>query len=130
MTDLSDTVAPKSDQMDAEDLHAGPLTFTVKEVRRASSAEQPIDVHLNEFERPWRPAKTVRRILIAAWGSDGAKYVGRRLTLFCDPTVKFGGIAVGGIRVSHMSDLPDGKPLKVVLMETKGKRAQHTGAEQ
>lgn len=122
--DLSEHIAPKSDQMDAEDLLTGPRTFTVTRVT-GGSAEQPVNIFLAEFERPFRPSKTVRRLLVAAWGGKGDDYTGRRMTLYRDPDVKFGGIAVGGIRLSHLSDLPDGKPLTVVLMASKGKRAQH-----
>ena len=78
-----------------------------------------MNVYLAEFPRPWRPGKSMRRVLVAAWGVDGSQYVGRRLTLFCDPTVMFGGIAVGGVRISHMSDI--GGVLKVALLIKRGK---------
>ena len=39
------------------------------------------------------------------WGKDGASYVGRSLTIYRDPTVLWGGVAVGGVRISHMSDI-------------------------
>lgn len=122
--DLTDTIAPTSDQMDAEDLLSGPRTFTITKVT-GGSTEQPVNIHLAEFDRPFRPSKTVRRLLVAAWGGKGDTYVGRRLVLYRDPDVKFGGIAVGGIRVSHMSDLPDNEPLSLVLMTSKGKRATY-----
>ena len=44
------------------------------------------------------------------------------MTLYCDPTVRFGGIEVGGIRVSHLSHID--KPLNLALTVTRGKRAQ------
>jgi hypothetical protein len=122
-TDLSDTIAPRSDQMNAEDLLTGPRTFTVKEVRVADTGDQPVSIILVEFPagRPFKPSKTVRRILVAAWGTEGKVYVGRRFTLFRDPEVRFGGEEVGGIRVSHMSHLR--KPLKIALTVTRGRRA-------
>ncbi len=122
---MTDSIAPRSDQMNAEDLLSGPRTFTIREVSKGASAEQPIDVHLVEFPegRPFKPSKTVRRIMVAAWGPDASKYAGRRMTLYRDPAVKFGGMDVGGIRVSHMSHL--GKPLSIALAVTKGKRAMY-----
>jgi hypothetical protein len=45
------------------------------------------------------------------------------MTLYRDPTVRFGGMDVGGIRVSHLSDIA--KPLTVVLAVSKGKRAPY-----
>lgn len=118
--DISDTLAPKTDQLDAVDLLGGPRTFTVVSVRK-TEGEQPIHITLAEFPRVWRPGKSMRRVLAAAWGSDASKWGGRRVTLFCDPTVRYGGSEVGGTRISHMSDLPDGKPLAVPLLISQGR---------
>jgi len=122
--DITDTLAPKSDQLDAVDLsHSGPRTFTITDVSKGAP-DQPVNVHLAEFPRVWRPGKSMRRVLASCWGTDASAYVGRRVTLFCDPTVKFGGEAVGGIRVSHMSHID--KPTKVPLIVTRGKSAMYT----
>jgi len=122
--DLTDTIVPKSDQLNADDLLSGPRTFTVTEVRLTGAEDQPVAVHLAEFPgRPFKPSKTVRRILVLAWGKDGDAYAGRRMTLYREEAVKFGGQAVGGIRVSHLSHI--NKPLKFALTETRGKKATH-----
>lgn len=121
---IADTLSPKSDQMDYEDFLSGPKTFTVTEVRKGPSAEQPVEILVKEFDRPWRPAKTVRRILVACWGPDASAYVGRTMTLYGDPTVRFGGAAVGGIRLSHVSHID--APVTVTAMITRGKRAPFT----
>ena len=119
--DLSETIIPKSDQLNADDLMAGPRVVTITGVEKGSD-EQPVFIHLAEFPgRTFRPSKTVRRVLVAAWGPQSSAYVGRRATLYRDPDVRFGGEAVGGIRVSALSDIP--KPLKVALTTTRGKRA-------
>jgi hypothetical protein len=121
--DLTESIVPKSDQLNAEDLLTGPRTFTITEVRKGS-LEQPVDIHLAEFPgRPFRPSKTVRRILVAAWGPDAATYAGRRMTLYRDPAVRFGGQDVGGIRVSHLSHIA--KPMTLALTVSKGKRAPY-----
>lgn len=122
--DISATTAPKSDQQNYDDYIAGPKTVTVTEVR-AGTAEQPVEIHLHEFPgRPFKPSKTARRVLVAAWGPDASLYAGRRMTLYGDPTVKFGGATVGGIRISHLSHLD--KPLTLSLTTTRGKRAPVT----
>lgn len=122
--DISDSIVPRSDQTNAEDFLTGPRTVTIVEVKKGS-AEQPVDIFLAEFPgRPFRPSKTVRRLLVAGWGPEASAYVGRRLTLYRDPTVKFGGADVGGIRVSHMSHID--KPLSVALTVTRGKRQPYT----
>ena len=118
------TAEPRSDQWNADDFVGGPRTFTVAGVK-VGAAEQKYDVELVEGEgRVWRPPLTVLRLLIAAWGDDATVWVGRRVTLYRDPAIKFGRDAVGGIRVSHLSHID--KPLTVALTETRGKRAAHT----
>jgi hypothetical protein len=122
--DLTQSIEPKSDQMNAEDLLSGPRTFTITEVSQGSS-EQPVNVYLAEFphDRPFKPSKTVRRLMVTAWGPDAATYTGKRITLYRDPAVKFGGMDVGGIRISHMTGID--KPLRVALSVTRGKRAMY-----
>jgi hypothetical protein len=121
--DMTASIAPNSDQLDAEDLLSGPRDVTIVEVRQGPSGEQPVNIFLEEFDRPWRPAKTVRRILVAAWGPDAAAYVGHRLRIYRDPEVRFGGMAVGGIRVSHLSHIE--KRMQLALTSTRGKRGMH-----
>ena len=121
--DLTESIAPRSDQLNAEDLLAGPRIVTVEKVTKGSS-EQPVNIHLVEFPgRPFRPSKTVRRILVAAWGAEASAYAGRRMSLYRDPAVRFGGQDVGGIRVSHMSHIS--KRLTLALTVTRGKRAPY-----
>ena len=122
--DLSESIASKSDQMDYQDFLGGDKLVTVTEVRKGPSAEQPVEVVVAEFDRPWRPAKSVRRVLVAAWGPDSTKYIGKQVLLFGDETVRWAGKPVGGIRIKAMSGLD--KPLTVMLTETRGKRAPFT----
>lgn len=119
--DLSDTIVPKSDQMNADDLLTGPRTFTITEVRKPGG-DQPVSIYLAEFPagRPFKPSKSMRRVMVAAWGEQAAVYVGRRLTLYRDPHIMFGGQEVGGIRISHMSHIP--QRLKIALSVAATKR--------
>ena len=119
MLDLSDTIAPRSDQLNADDLLAGPVDVTVVEVRRGTP-DQPVDVFVRELGRPWKPCKTVRRILVALWGPDGETWVGRRARLYNDPRVEWGGKRVGGIRVSHLSHIDN--PRTVLVAVKRGRR--------
>lgn len=120
MTDLATTIAPKSDQLNADDLIAGPMTITVTGVSAASS-EQPIAINFEgDNGKPYKPCKSMRRVLVQLWGRDGSKYAGRSMTLYRDPEVKFGGEKVGGIRISHMSHIEGRKTL--ALTATRGSR--------
>lgn len=123
---MMQALQPKSDQMNAEDLLAGPRTFTITDVKVApEGTEQPIRVYLAEFpaDRPWKPSKTMGRVLVAAWGDEESAYIGRRVTLFRDPDVTFGKDKVGGIRISHLSHIE--KQIRVNLTASKGRRAMN-----
>lgn len=118
--DISKSVEPRSDQQNFDDYISGPKVVTISEVKKGST-EQPVEVHLVEFPgRPYKPSKSMRRVLVAGWGSDASTWAGRSLRLFGDPTVKFGGQEVGGIKISHMSHLPG--QVRVNLTVTRGKR--------
>ena len=121
--DMSAFIAAKSDQLNADDLMDSPKTITITKVTaQADSADQPVSVHYAGGEgRPFKPCKTCRRIMVAVWGKDASKYVGRSMTLYRDPDVQFGGMKVGGIRISHMSHIEADKT--VALLVTRGRKA-------
>ena len=121
--DISDTLAPASDQLDAVDLLGGPRVFTIERVSKGN-AEQPVQIHLAEFPRPWRPGKSMRRVLVACWGPDASVYVGRRVRLYCDPDVIFGKERVGGTRIAALSHID--RAQSVPLLVSRGKSAIYT----
>lgn len=123
--DISGTIEPRSDQLNADDLLIGPRTFTITDVR-AGSEEQPVRVFLAEGPtgRPWIPAKTMRRLLVIAWGAESDAYIGKRITLYRDPDVRFGPDTPGGIRISHMGGIGR-SPLVAQLTVKRGKRAPY-----
>lgn len=124
VSDLSGTIVPKSDQLNAEQLLTGPLTITVTDVRVGGGDEQPITVHYaGENGRPYKPCKTMRKLLIFSWGKDGRTWIGRSATLYNDPLVRFGGAEVGGIRISHLSHID--RDINLSLTSTRGKKAPH-----
>jgi hypothetical protein len=120
--DMTASIIPRSDQLNAEDLLTGPRLVTITEVKRGND-EQPVNIVTAEFGpgRPYKPSKTMRRVLVAAWGADAAAYVGRRLMIYRDPEITFGKDKVGGIRISAMSHIPS--RLSLALTVTRGRRA-------
>lgn len=121
MGDLSAVIIPKSDQINADDLIAGPRTITITEVRVSPGTEQPVSIFFEgDGGKPFRPCKSMTRLMVSVWGPDSAKYPGQSMTLYRDPTVKWAGMAVGGIRISHMTGLSS--RMEIALTETKGKR--------
>lgn len=131
MNDMSKVVIPKSDQLNADSLLTGPRTITITGVEVRVGAEQPVTVHYDgEDGRPWKPCKTMSRLLIYAWGPDANAYVGKSVVLYRDPKVKWAGKEEGGIRVLQMSDIPPEKidssgRMVVMLTETRGSRKPH-----
>lgn len=122
VTNLGDTIKPKSDQLNADDLITGPINVTITGVRRGS-ADQPIVIDI-VGHMPFKPCKTMRRLLIMAWGDNGHEWVGRSMTLYNDPTVKWAGVAIGGIRISHVSHIQ--KPQSFMLTTSRAKKSEHT----
>lgn len=123
--DLSHTIVPKSDQLNADDLIAGNITITVTDIKASDSPDQPVTINYeNDNGRPYKPCKSMRRVLIQAWGANGRDWIGRSMTLYCDPSVKFGGQAVGGIRISHLSDID--RDMNFMLTVTRAKRAAYS----
>jgi len=121
--DLSETIAPRSDQQNYDDYLAGSRTVTISAVTKGTP-EQPVNLELVEYPgRPYKPNKSMRRVLVSAWGVDSAVYVGRRLTLRGNPAVVFGGKPVGGVEIAAMSHID--KPLTIALTVTRGRRAPY-----
>ena len=120
MTDLSLTIAAKSDQLNADDLIGRSLTIKVTRVSgNEASAEQPVNIfYEGDNGKPYRPCKSMRRVLVKVWTADGTKYAGRSMTLYRDDNVQFGGLKVGGIRISHMSHID--APVEMALTARRG----------
>lgn len=105
MTDLTQTIIAKSDQLNSDDLIGRSITIKITKVT-GQEGEQPISIHYEgDAGKPWKPCKSMRRVLVGVWGPDGKVYAGRTLVLYRDDAVIFGGVAVGGIRISHMSHI-------------------------
>lgn len=121
VSNLRDTIVPNSNQLNADQLIAGPMTVTVTAVRRGSGDDQPVTVHYEgENGRPFKPCLTMRKVLIFAWGEDGEQWAGKMMTLYNRRDVKWGGVEVGGIRISHMSHVEG--DIKLSLAVTRGKK--------
>lgn len=123
--DVTRLIQAKSDQQNAEDYIAGPRTIKIRDVVLNGAAEQKISVYFEgDDNKPWKPCKSAARCLAAVWGADASKWIGLSCTIYCDPTVTWGGAAVGGIRVSHMEGLD--KPRPLMLSKARGKKAAVT----
>ena len=118
--DLSKTIEAKSDQLNADDLLGIHKILKITAIK-AGSADQPIIINFEGDQgKPYKPSKGMRRVLVSAWGPDGGSYVGRSIEVYNEPTVTWAGQAVGGIRISRMSDIKN--TIVVPLALTRGKK--------
>ena len=124
MIDISKTTESKSEQLDACDLIGGPRTLKITGVK-VVGGDQPVLINYEGDDgKPFKPCKTVRRILLAAWGKNGEDFIGRSIVVFTDPLVTWASKEVGGVRVSHLSHID--KPLRLSLTVTRGKKQSVT----
>lgn len=126
MVDISKTIEPKSDQINFDDFSAGESrTIKITGIKGADSKEQPIIISFDgDNGKPYKPCLSMRRVLVRVWGKNGLDYVGRSLTLYGDPKVKYAGLEVGGIRISHMSHITE--PVTMALTAAKSVRKPFT----
>jgi hypothetical protein len=122
---MKDTIKPKSDQKNYDDLIAGPITIKITKVTTSGSREQPVSVFFEGDDgKPYKPCLSMRRVLIKVWGDQEALYIGRSMTLYGDEKVKWAGAEVGGIRISHMSDMTE--DMTMSLTANKQQRKPYT----
>lgn len=119
--DVLKSIVPKSDQLNADDLLAGPVTVRVTDVRKGD-AEQPIVIVLDGDRQPYKPCKSMRRLIVSIWGDRPKDWIGKKLKLFCDPNVKWAGVKVGGIRIAAMSGITERR--SIMLTVARGKRTE------
>ena len=122
--DMSDTIIAKSDQLNSDDLISGAITIKIRDIAKAAG-DQPVSIFFDgDNGKPFKPCKSMRKVMVNVWGKYAENYVGRSMTLYRDPKVKWGGAEVGGIRISHMSDI--NAPVTMALTETKASRKPFT----
>ena len=125
MNDMRPVIVPKSDQINADSLLSGPMTIKITEVNIRPGTEQPVSIHFDGDDgKPYKPCKSMAKVMVNLWGPDANEYIGRSMTLYCDPKVLWGGMAVGGIRISHMSHLASAHTM--ALTATKGNKKPFT----
>ena len=123
--DLGVTIIPKSDQLNADDLIAGSKTIHIRDMKQIESDTQPISIYFDgDNNKPYKPNKGMRRLLVQLWGTNGSQFVGRYLTIMRDESVTWAGAEVGGIVISHASHIE--APRKVSVTIGRGKKKSLT----
>lgn len=135
MTLLQEALAPRSDQLNADDLISGPRTLKITGARfvEGDRGGKRVIIHYEgENGRPFKPCKTMGRAMVMVWGivdsedpeKISAQFVGKSITVYRDAEVDFGAEkGIGGIRISHMSHITGPKSVK--LTASQGKKRAH-----
>ena len=102
------TTKAKSDQLNSDDLIGGDITIKITDVKiNVNDAQSGVIHYEGDNGKPFKPCKSMRRVIELKWGSDEQYFVGKSMTLCRDATVKWAGEEVGGIRITHMSDMKE-----------------------
>ena len=122
---MRSAIVPRSDQANFEDF-LGDRTLTIKITKVTIKAgEQPVTINYEgDNGKPYKPCKTMCRVMVIVWGDDANAYIGRSLTLYGDPKVTWGGLAVGGVRISHMSHIDH--DITMMLSATRASKKPYT----
>lgn len=119
MSDMLPVIQPKCDELTGDDLIAGPRTITITAAKVQHGTERPVTLGFEgDGGKPFKPCKTMSKLLAFAWGPSSQEFIGKSLTVYRDPDVKWGGLKVGGVRISHMSHIE--RDFVVALTETRG----------
>jgi hypothetical protein len=124
MTTLAEALAPKSDQLNADDLIPGPRTIMITSAKIVKS-ERQMRITLGyegDNGKPFKPCKTMGRAMVLVWAIPDEGYeqhfIGKSIRVYRDPDVKFGDQgAVGGIRISHMSHIDKAAHVKLTVSQ-------------
>jgi len=123
--DLTAAAAPRSDQLNSDDLIAGPIIIKITKVVVVMASGRP-KAHISyegDNGKPWKPCVSMVRVMMKLWSKDGNAFVGKSVQLFCDPSVVFKGLKTGGIRISHMSHIE--KATTVPLTVKRGQKVDY-----
>ncbi len=124
MLDVSSTILSKSDQLNASDLIGNEIILTVSGVHLVSSPDQPMIInYIDDDGRPYKPCKSMRRVLVGLWGKDASQWIGRSVGVYNEPSVKWAGKEEGGVRIKSMSHIEKNK--SVTTSESKHKKTTY-----
>jgi hypothetical protein len=108
MTDISLAIKAKSDQLNAVDLIGAEPVIRIRKSDYNPSREQPLWLYYDgDNNRPWKPSKGMIRVLVTAYGLDDQNFIGKKVQLYTEPSVKFGSDEVGGIQIRALSDITE-----------------------
>jgi len=122
---LQQALAPKSDQLNADDLIAANKIIVISGVNINLGSEQKIIINYQgDNGKPWKPSKGMGRVLTELLGGDPDKWVGETVELFRNKEIRFGKEKCGGIQIAGMSAVRNVTTL--LITTAKGKKSSIT----
>ena len=129
---MSETIKPKSDQLNADDLLCKNMVIKIRDVTHKEGADSPVSIYFDgDNNKPYKPCLSMRRVMILATGIDDPTidqfkevYIGTSIKIYRDPAVKWAGKEVGGIRITHMSHLT--KSFTIALTASSNSKNMYT----
>lgn len=122
---LQQALAPKSDQLNADDLIAANKIIVISGVNINLGSEQKIIInYYGDNGKPWKPSKGMGRVLTELLGGDPDKWVGETVELFRNKEIRFGKEKCGGIQIAGMSAVRNVTTL--LITTAKGKKSSIT----
>jgi len=116
-----ESIKPKSDQLNADDLLLADLKITITRVK-VQPGEQGTWIYFAEGEgdrKPWKPSKGMKRVLGEVYGDDDfGRWVGHQVVLYRDPTVEWAKAEVGGIRIRAMTGIPGARVFSTTISKS------------
>jgi hypothetical protein len=122
---LQQALAPKSDQLNADDLIATNKTIVISGVNINLGSEQKIIINYHgDNGKPWKPSKGMGRVLTEILGGDPDQWTGQTVELFRNKEIRFGKEKCGGIQICGMSAVHNVTTL--LITTSKGKKSSIT----
>ena len=126
MANVKKAMQSKSDQLNYVDVGEGSLIALIENVHVTNSDQQPVTVTFAGCNgKPYKPNKGMIRVLAGAWGEETDCWVGKTIKIVGDPTVTWGGEAIGGLVVGALSDV-DPKGYTAYIQKNKRVRVKKT----
>lgn len=125
MSDVSFALEANSSQLNAMDIVGAEPIIKIKQVD-VKQGDQPVSIYYEgDNGRPWKPCKSMLRIIAAAWGRDSSAWPGQHVQLFFEPKVRYAGKEVGGIRIKAMTGIAEKGANFVVTINSKQREPYH-----
>lgn len=106
MANVKHAMQSKSDQLNYVDVGEGSLIALVESVNVTNSDQQPVTIVFAGCNgKPYKPNKGMIRVIAGAWGEETDNWIGKTIKIEGDPTVTWGGEAIGGLVVGALSDI-------------------------